>query len=149
MKIKVPYQDINQTLKGIHRQVIDSIEYCVNDMPQYNNPTQMFYGLKPLIKYKNDPPGVELLQSVPTLFENNYWGTSGAGDCDCLSILILSMCIAHGWNKQRVVLCGRSKRAPVHIYTQVFYNGKWYTMDLTRPLINTARKYKFIQLLDV
>ena len=28
----------------------------------------------PLLTYKNDPPGIELLQSVPTLFENNYWG---------------------------------------------------------------------------
>ena len=58
MELRVPYKNIDQTLKGIHRQVIDSIEYCVNDMPIYPDPVSMFYGLKPLIKYKNDPPGV-------------------------------------------------------------------------------------------
>jgi len=148
MELRVPYQDINQTLKGIHRQVCDSLEYCVNNMPVYKDPVSMFYGLKPLVKYQNDPPGVELLQTVPTLFENNYHGIPGAGDCDCLSILVLSMCIANGWNKQRIVLCGRNKRAPVHIFTQVFYKGKWITLDLTRPLVNSHRPYKFYQLLE-
>ena len=28
MELRVPYKNIDQTLKGIHRQVIDSIEYC-------------------------------------------------------------------------------------------------------------------------
>ena len=88
MELRVPYQDINQTLKGIHRQVCDSLDYCVNNMPVYKDPVAMFYGLKPLIKYKNDPPGVELLQTVPTLFENNFHGTPGAGDCDALYLPI-------------------------------------------------------------
>lgn len=146
--LKVKAKDINQTLEGIHLQVCDSLDYCANNMPRYNNPKQMYYGLLPLIKYKNDPPGVELLQSVPTLFENNYWGQSGTGDCDCLSILILSLCAVHGWNKQRIVLCGRSHIYPVHIFTEVYFNGEWHTMDLTRRLYNSHKKYKFYQLLE-
>ena len=93
MDLRVPYQDINQTLQGIHRQVVDSLDYCANNMPVYPDPQSMFYGLKQLITYHNDPPGVELLQTVPTLFENNWWGIPGAGDCDCFSILVLSMCV--------------------------------------------------------
>ena len=148
MKIKIPYDNIDQTLKGIHRQVCDSLDYCANNMPVYSDPVTMFYGLKPLIKYHNDPPGVELLQSVPTLFENNYWNESGAGDCDCFSILVLSMACVHNFGPQRIVLCGRSKLAPVHIFTQVYYKGRWITLDLTRPLVNSHRPYKFYQLLD-
>jgi hypothetical protein len=92
MELRIPYKNIDQTLKGIHRQVCDSLDYCASEMPIYSDPVTMFYGFKPLIKYHNDPPGVELLQSVPTLFDRNYWGQSGAGDCDCFSILILAMC---------------------------------------------------------
>ena len=146
--IKVPYKDLDQTLKGIHTQVNDSLNYCAQNMPIYDNPRQMYYGLLSMVKYKNDPPGVELLQSVPTLFENNFWGYSGAGDCDCMSILVLSMCAVHKWHKQRIVLCGRNKIAPVHIFTQVYYNGEWVTMDLTRRLFNSHKHYKFYQLLE-
>jgi len=86
----VPYTDINATMQGIRTQVIDSLDYCVNEMPRFRDPESMFNGLKAMITYKNDPPGVELLQSVPTLFEQNYWGQRGAGDCDCFSILALT-----------------------------------------------------------
>jgi hypothetical protein len=147
MQSKVSYKDINQTLQGIHTQVCDSLNYCANKMPVYSDPINMFYSLRKMVQYHSDPPGTELLQTVPTLFEKNFWGIPGAGDCDCFSILILSMCCVHGWNKQRVVLCGRSKRAPVHIFTQVYYNGEWLTLDLTRPLHNSHRKYKFYQFL--
>ena len=147
--IRVPYTDINATMKGIRIQVIDSLDYCVNEIPKFRDPEQMFQVLKSMVTYKNDPPGVELLQSVPTLFEENYHGIRGAGDCDCFSILVLACCVANGWNDQRIILAGRNKIAPVHIWTQVKYKGKWYNMDLTQPLFNTTRNYKFIQSLDV
>jgi len=147
--ITVPYTDINATMLGIRMQVIDSLEYCKNEMPTFDNPEQMFNVLRELIVYKHDPPGVELLQSVPTLFTNNYHGISGAGDCDCFSILVLAMCAVHGWNEQRIVLAGRTKLAPVHIWTQVQYNGTWFNMDLTNKYFNVARKYKYVQFLPV
>lgn len=146
--IKIPYKDLDQTLKGIHTQVNDSLDYCAKYMPIYNNPKDMYYSLLPMIKYKNDPPGIELLQSVPTLFENNYWKQSGAGDCDCFSILVLSLVSVHKFGPQRIVLCGRSKLAPVHIFTQVYYNKEWITLDLTRRLYNSHKPYKFYQFLD-
>lgn len=144
-----PYTDINATMKGIRTQVLDSLDYCANEMPQFSNPHEMFNTLKNMVVYHNDPQGTELLQSVPTLFENNYWGIRGAGDCDCFSILVLSMCAVHQWPKQQIVLAGRSKKAPVHIWTRVNFEGNWYEMDLTQPYFNTIRKYKFVQHLDV
>lgn len=144
-----PYTDINATMRGIRTQVIDSLEYCVNEMPSFDTPEQMFKALRNMTVYKNDPAGVELLQTVPTLFENNYHGISGAGDCDCFSILALSMCIANGWNDQAIVLAGRSKLSPVHIWTRVKFNGKWFDFDLTQPYFNTTRPYKFQQILPV
>jgi len=145
----VPYTDINATMRGIRQQVIDSLEFCVNEMPRFDDPEQMFKALKNMVTYKNDPPGTELLQSVPTLFKNNYWGISGAGDCDCFSILVLAMCVAHGWNKQEIILAGRSKLMPVHIWTVVYVDGKRYAMDLTNAYCNIERNYKFIQVLPV
>jgi len=145
----VPYTDINATMRGIRQQVIDSLEFCVNEMPRFDDPEQMFKALKNMTVYKNDPPGTELLQSVPTLFKNNYWGISGAGDCDCFSILVLAMCVAHGWNKQEIILAGRSKLMPVHIWTVVYVDGKRYSMDLTNAYCNVERNYKFIQVLPV
>lgn len=145
-----PYTDINATMKGIRQQVLDSIQWYCDNMPFYRNPEQMFNNLKNMVVYKNDPDGVELLQTVPTLMSNqNYWGIKGAGDCDCFSILVLTACCCHNWNNQRIVLAGRSKVAPVHIWTEVKYNGKWYAMDLTQKLFNTTRDYKFIQHLYV
>jgi len=145
----VPYKDINQVMTGIRRQVIDSLEFCVNEMPRFEDPRQMWEFLKTMVTYKHDPPGVELLQSVPTLFQNNYWGISGAGDCDCFSILVLAMCTVHNWNDQEIILAGRSKTAPVHIWTTVKHNGRRYCMDLTQPFFNYPRTYKYVQCLEV
>ena len=145
--LKIPYQDINETLKGLHIQVCDSLDYCAQNF-EYKNPRQMYYDLLPKIIYKNDPPGTELIQSVPTLFENNYWGTSGMGDCDCFSVLTLAIGSVNKW-KQRIVLCGREYSAPVHIFTQVFWNGAWRTVDLTARLYDTHRKYPLYQYLEV
>lgn len=147
--ITVPYTDINATMRGIRTQVIDSFDWVCENLPQYNNPEQIFNHLKSMVTYKNDPPGVELLQSVPTLFDNNYWGIPGAGDCDCFSILVLAVCACNGLNNQRIVLAGRNKLAPVHIWTEVQYNGKWYAMDLTQPYVNSTREYKFTQRIPV
>lgn len=144
------YTDINATMRGIRTQVIDSINFYLEEMPIFDDPEQMFNNLKNYVIYKNDPDGIELLQSAETLLtKNNYWGVPGMGDCDCFSILVLTACICHKWNKQRIVLAGRSKIAPVHIWTEVYYKGKWYSMDLTQKLFNTTRPYKFIQYLYV
>lgn len=147
--IVVPYKDINQVLKGIRIQVIDSWEYCREQMPSFNNPENLFNVLKNLVTYKNDKKGVEQLQSVSTLFDNNIHGIPGAGDCDCFTILVLSMIWANDIGQQKIVLAGRTKEAPTHIWSKVKYNGEWYDLDLTQPLFNTTREYKYTQEIKV
>ena len=149
MQRKVNYQGINQVMKAMREQIIFSYDYCANNMPSYNNPEQLYNNILPYLTYKNDPEGIELLQSAPTLFENNYWGISGAGDCDCFVILICAMCAVNKIGKQRIVLAGRSKQAPVHIWSEIYFNNKWVAMDMTQKLFNSTRPYKYIQYLYI
>tara|TARA_R100000655_G_scaffold109244_1_gene163226 strand:+ start:296 stop:748 length:453 start_codon:yes stop_codon:yes gene_type:complete len=145
----VPYKDINQVLKGIRLQVIESWEYCKTEMPSFNDPETLFNVLRNIITYKNDKNGIEQLQTVQTLFDNNIHGISGAGDCDCFTILVLSMCWANNLGPQKIVLAGKSKKAPTHIWSKVKHNGKWYNLDLTQPLFDTTREYKLTQEIEV
>lgn len=146
---KVEYRDINHTLQGLREQVIDSLEYCCNELPRFSNPTDLFNFCKSITVYENDPPEIELIQTVQTLLENNFHGVSGAGDCDCFTVLTLALCIASGMNDNYIVLVGRSKVAPVHIYSAVKFKGKLYTLDLTNPYINVERPYKYRQFIPV
>ena len=56
------YKDINHTLKGLRKQIIDSLDFCADSNFYFDDPRQMYYNILPLCKYKNDPPGVELIQ---------------------------------------------------------------------------------------
>jgi len=143
---RLEYKDINQVLNGMRRQIIDSLDYCVNELPSFDNPRQLFDFCRNSTHYHLDPKGVELLQSVPTLYDNNYWGRSGSGDCDCFTILTIALCIAQGWNDNFIVLVGRKKVAPVHVYSAVKFNGDMYYLDLTNPYMNIERDYKYKQL---
>jgi transglutaminase-like putative cysteine protease len=89
------------------------------------------------------------VQSVPTLLENNQNGVVGGGDCDDLTVLTLAACYANGLKPNYIFLVGRSKAAPVHIYSGVKFEGKIFTLDLTNQFINMEREYKFCQILEI
>lgn len=143
---KVPYKDINQVMRGMREQIIDSLHYCNDELPKFDNPEQLFQFCRLITTYKSDPKGNELLQSVPTLLDDNYWGKSGAGDCDCFTILTIALCIANGWNDNYIVLVGRKKLAPVHVYSMVDIKGVRYVLDLTNPYMDIERSYKYRQI---
>ena len=145
----VVYRDINQTLRAIREQVVDSIDYCDSEFQKYSSPKSLFKSLSLITTYHDDPPGIELLQSSPSLFLNNYWGVPGAGDCDCFTILVLAVCIVNGWNENEIILAGRNKKTPVHIYSTTTVNGERYILDLTNPYINVERPYAFKQVIPV
>lgn len=147
---KRDYKDINDTLKEIKRQIIDGLPFALSKCPHFETPEELFYWLKKRITYKNDPEKVELLQMLPTLLTNrNYHGVPGAGDCDCFSIATITLMIAQNWDGIDVVLAGRKKIAPVHIYTRINFNGQYYILDLTNPTFNTERTYPFTQHIPV
>lgn len=146
--IKKKYKDINDTLQHIKIQIIDSLDYA-DTCPKFSTPEQLFYWLKSKVVYKSDPQGIELLQTLPTLLKKNYHKISGAGDCDCFTIATISLLIANDFNNIYVVLVGRSKKTPVHIYTVVYVRNKRIVLDLTNKKPNIERPYPFIQEIPV
>jgi len=146
VKLKKKYINLNDTLSHIRLQVAEGIPYAKNNIPQFFNPIDLFYWLKSRITYKSDPPGVELLQSLPTLLKNNFWGKSGLGDCDCFSIAILTMLQTQKMScKPWIKLAGRDKLNAVHIWPGVDYKGEEIALDLTNRKPNEERPYKFVQ----
>ena len=149
MVIKQRYKDINDTLKHIKIQIQDSIPYAKKNIPQLSTPEQCFKWLKYRITYKNDPSNIELLQTLPTLLNNNYHGISGAGDCDCFTIAICSILIANGFDNIKICLVGRKKTMPVHIYVCIYDKGERKVLDLTNPKPKNERSYPYIQELPL
>lgn len=149
---KVPYKNINDTLKHLRVQVIDSIPYASDVVPKFNYPNELFDWLKARTTYRNDPKNTELLQTMQTLFEGAYPGYyPGEGDCDCFVITCLASCFVQGekWHNLTVTLAGRDKIAPVHIWSGINFGGQYYDMDLTQPDFDTRRSYKYTQDLKV
>lgn len=146
---KLPYLGIDQTMKGIKIQTLESVPVAVEYFPRFRNPEQLFYWFKRRTKYTSDPRGGELLQSLPTLFFENYWGRPGAGDCDCFTIAIVAAMLAQGWKNIRIYLVGRTTDRPAHIYAGIKWRGKERILDLTNNKYNFERRYPYKQKLIV
>ncbi len=143
------YKDINQVMRGIRQQIIDSVEWCYNNVPVFDNPMELYNYFLPRITFVEDPKGVELLQTAQTLFENNYHGIPGAGDCDCFTILGTASFIAQGWGGIDIDLAGRNKWNAVHIYNEIKFDGEYYVFDLTEKRFNKERYYPYKQILPI
>jgi transglutaminase-like putative cysteine protease len=114
----------------------------------YDNARDIFRQLKAHTTYKNDPPDIELLQSLPTLMDNNYWGSPGIGDCDCFTIAYTACCIAKGV-PVKIVLAGRQPDQFSHVYNLAKMNGVWHSADLTESRFGKERPYKYLKLIGV
>jgi len=147
------YTDINRVCQVIRLQIIDSIPYAYENCPQFDNPGQLFKWLRNNTRYKSDPEGYEFIQSMPTLFSNFKHKTGkvygvGQGDCDCFTVTSIACMYVQGedWIKNfGFVLAGRSKKAPVHIYSYINYDGKYHIFDLTQPVIGKVNPYPITQ----
>jgi hypothetical protein len=108
---------------------------------------QIFNHLKSRTTYKEDPEGIELLQSMWSLFDDNYWGKAGTGDCDCFTITSCAVLLVNGY-KTGYSLYGNGKQ-PTHIAADVFVKkyGRIYSMpfDLCAPAIDEVKKYIWVQ----
>jgi len=149
IEFREPYKDINDTLYWILEQAKTGVPYCAKSFPKFADPAQMYEYFKNRVTYKNDPPGVELIQSPGTMFENNYWGSPGFGDCDCFVCLLLSCLWANDEYKNYILLYGRSKKWPSHISLATEWNGQKYYMDLTERKFDVERPYPYKQVLKV
>ena len=116
MVAKMPYKNLDHSLTYLRKQVIEGIPYAFKNLPRFQTPEEIYKYFKLRTTYKNDPKGIELFQSLPTLMDNNYHGVTGAGDCDCFTIALLSTLLANGFYDSGIVLVGRAKQQAVHIY---------------------------------
>jgi len=150
MELKKKYKDLDDTLFHLKLQVKHSLPFASIVVPEFSHPRELFDWLKKRVTYKNDPPETELLQSMQTLLSGNFWGIKGAGDCDCFTIATLASAIVNGWDNLYIVLVGRQKSHPVHIYTVIYWGGKRYVIDLTNKEFNQERdSYKYFQEVPV
>jgi hypothetical protein len=143
------YKDINQVMKAIELQIIDSLQFAADFMPKCKDPKELYYILDSNLTYINDPAGIELIQSFKTLIDDNYHGISGGGDCDCFVVACTASMIAQGWKNIYIVLAGNSTEAPSHIYNAIYWNNKKIILDLTENIYNSERNYKFVQYLKI
>lgn len=146
-RYKIPYPSLNESLKHLRIQVIDSLPYAVKHLPRFNSPEQIFKYCKNRYTYKNDPAGIELFQTVPTLLTDNEHGRSGEGDCDDATIFCLTMLLISGFTDCGIVLTGRNKLKPSHIYAYVNDNGQRKILDLTNKNFDQERPYPFKQFI--
>lgn len=145
---KVKYKNLQHTLDAMGRQIKDSLDYAQGFVARGTSPKELFWFLKTMTTYKNDPPGVELLQSMPSLFEDNFWGIPGAGDCDCFSITAAACCKVLNI-PCRLVVVGNSPKAPSHVYVEVKDNGSWVPFDLVNTFYGETKKYRYISTINV
>lgn len=148
MRTKYKYKSLDDTLRQMTAQIKESIDYADKFLPRSTTPQEIWYILKPSLIYKNDPPGIELLQSFPSMMEDNYWGTPGMGDCDCFTIAAVA-CAASRGIPSRVVICGNHSDSPSHVYAQLWDGSKWVNFDLVNSDYGYTRPYKYKQTLNV
>jgi hypothetical protein len=113
----------------------------------FSNAESIFYFLQAITVYQDDPPDTELIQDAKSIFENNYYGIPGMGDCDCFTVLSISALLSRGYKKSdlNIVLAGRHKHTPVHIWLQV----QGIDFDLTEPFFGVKRNYPYLQSINI
>ena len=127
----------------IKRQALEGVNYMRKRLPAGMDREELFDYLKERITYKHDPKGIELVHTPKSFFEDNYHGLEAHGDCDDFSVVGIAALKAQGVpeGKINVVLTGRSKKTPRHIYLAV--DGQPF--DLTNDRIGEERSYPYKQ----
>ena len=148
MRMKIPYKNIGHTIQMMGKQIEQSLDYASDFTPSNTTPKELFWILRQNTTYKNDPRGVELLQSMPSMFEDNYHGTPGAGDCDCFTIAAVACCKAAGI-ACRIVIVGNNPTAPSHVYAEVLDDGQWTPFDLVNPYYGETKDYAYKKIINV
>ena len=144
--IEYDYISLEDVLFQIAAQAEKDVNWMRSFLPEYiRTPQELFYFLKSITIYQDDPKGFELIQSPKTLLKKNYYGVSGMGDCDCFSTLSICAFLAMGYSPKDfdIVLVGRNRKEAVHIYTKI----EDQDFDLTNNFFGYSRNYPFLQII--
>lgn len=146
MKFTGPYTTFDKAMRYFRMQASSSVPEASIDYPlgSFVTARELWDDLKPRVTYRDDPDDVELFQSYYTLFYENHHGRSGAGDCDCFALSTVAICKSLQLDC-KIVLAGRSKKYPVHIYNIV----EGVIFDLTQPKLGLVKFYPYIQTLNI
>jgi len=148
MQLKEKYTTLQRTLDCMQLQIEESLSFARNFVPRGETPRSLFSLLKQHTTYRHDPPGVELLQSMPTLMHNNFYGIPGAGDCDCFTITTMACCKVENI-PVRIVIVGNTPNNPTHVYAEVMDGGRWTAFDLVNALYGETKKYRYLSRIKV
>ena len=152
IQFREKYKDLNTTLFWLVQQALESIDYCSERWGTNNDLEKIWTIGKFNLRYHKDKKGVEQIQSVGTLMENNIHGKTGSGDCDCFTVFTIAMMLANRYdpNDIYIVLQGREKNRAVHIFTAYKKgNREFLYLDFTEPHFNTKRKYNYIEFVPI
>jgi hypothetical protein len=143
------YKNLENTLAALKIQILDSLKYAAENLPQVDSPADLWDVLKPLCNYTSDGDG-EIIMTMQTFLDanKNLHRRAGAGDCDDFVVMVCACCLVSKI-PVKIVLAGRTKIAPVHIYCKVFDGKKWQPFDLTEAYYMSERNYPIKQTLKV
>jgi hypothetical protein len=148
VELKEKYTTLQRTLDCMQLQIEESLSFARNFVPRGETPRSLFSLLKQHTTYRHDPPGVELLQSMPTLMHRNFYGIPGAGDCDCFVIASVASLVVSKI-PVRIVIVGNTRNNPTHVYAEVLDGGRWTPFDLCSPFYGQTKKYRYLSIINV
>jgi transglutaminase-like putative cysteine protease len=145
MVLTIKYPGIKETLNYLIKQIRDSLSFASSFVRTYKikDARHLFDVLKNIITYKNDPQGIEYIQSFQTFAKNGY-----IGDCDCFTVAAVSALYVLGY-KVAIILQARRVHNPCHIMAGFKFNNKWYAFDLTNNTIGYIRNYPLTQIISL
>jgi len=148
MAYQYEYISLDDVLTKIVQQAKKDVSYIRNKIPpNIDTAENLYYYLKSITSYQDDPPNVELIQSPKSLFEKNWYGIPGRGDCDCFSCLTICALYAMGYPLKliNIILVGREPKIPVHIYIEI----EEEPFDLTNTFFGEIRNYPYFQKISI
>jgi hypothetical protein len=148
MAYQYEYISLTDVLCKIVQQAKKDVNWLKGQLPKnIDNPETLFYYLKSVTSYQDDPKNVELIQSPKSLFLKNWYGVPGRGDCDCFSCLTICALLALGYEPKdiSIILTGRKPKEAVHIFIKIENNY----FDLTNTFFGEIRKYPFYQKINI
>lgn len=149
MYIQLPYKDIAQVMPYIRIQIRDSVPYARKHFSGFDSAADLYRELKRITQFEYDPDDMELLQESKTLFEDNWHGIPGAGDCDCFTITAIAALLINGFDPY-IILAGNGRSQPSHIYAGFLGRDNVVVpFDLTEKYCGQRRTYKYYQLIHV
>lgn len=147
MKKTVLFKGTYQTLKAMNSQARGGVKFCAHHFGS-QTPLELFSHLKRVTTYTADPENIELVHGPRSLFQDNYHGKPGAGDCDDLATLARACFLAQGL-KNYFVIGGDSPEGWGHVWNAVHVgNGLYKPFDLVHDRYGCVFPFKYVRVVD-